>query len=129
MHGDVRLDNADHMEPEAQPIVTVFRSRLRGDAEANGYAELATQMDGRARHMPGFLDFKTFAAEDGERLSLVTFDTLAHHDAWRDDPEHRLAQRRGREAFYAEYTISVCRELAQRHFEHTKALEDGRRAK
>ena len=67
--------------------------------------------------MPGFIDFKTFVASDGERMSLVTFDTVAHHEAWRDDPEHRSAQQRSRDEFYLEYTISVCRELRRRHFD------------
>ncbi len=111
------------MEPgTVEPVVTVFRSRLRDNAETNGYAELATAMEARARQMPGFADFKTFVAADGERVSLVTFDTIAHHQAWRDDPEHRSAQQRGREDFYLEYTISVCSELWSRHFDTT----DGR---
>ncbi len=100
-----------------QPVVTVFRSRLRADAEVNGYAELAAAMEARARQMPGFVDFKTFAAQDGERVSLVVFETRAHHDAWRDDPEHRRAQQRGRDELYASYTIMVCNELTRRHFE------------
>ncbi len=107
------------MEPDTDPpVVTVFRSRLRADAKVNGYAELAAAMEARARQMPGFVDFKTFSAEDGERVSLVVFDTRDHHDAWRDDPEHRRAQQRGRAELYTEYTISVCTELARRHFEH-----------
>ncbi len=105
------------MEPGTdQPVVTVFRSRLRDDAETNGYGELAAAMEARARQMPGFVEFKTFAAPDGERVSLVTFDTVAYHEAWREDPEHRSAQQRGRDDFYLEYTISVCRELRRRHF-------------
>lgn len=110
------------MEPGTdQPVVTVFRSRLRDDAEANGYGELAAEMEARARQMPGFVDFKTFVAADGERVSLVVFDTVAHHEAWRDDPEHRSAQRRGRDEFYSEYTISVCSELRRRHFDTNDA--------
>jgi heme-degrading monooxygenase HmoA len=100
-----------------QPVVTVFRSRLRDDAEANGYGKLAARMEARARQMPGFVDFKTFVASDGERVSLVTFDTVAHHEGWREDPEHRSAQQRGRDDFYLEYTISVCSELRRRHFD------------
>ena len=92
-----------------QHVVTVFRSRLRPDAEANGYAGLAERMEARARAMPGFVDFKTFASPDGERLSLVVFDSPEHQRAWRDDPEHRSAQKRGRDEFYSEYSISVCR--------------------
>lgn len=101
----------------AQPVVTIFRSRLLEDAETNGYSELAARMENRARAMPGFLDFKSFAAADGERLSVIVFDTIAHQHAWRDDPEHRVAQQRGRDAFYSEYSISVCQELTRRGFQ------------
>jgi heme-degrading monooxygenase HmoA len=97
-------------------IVTVFRSRLRPDAEANGYGELAARMEARARAMAGFVDFKTFRSEDGERVSIICFDTIEHHTAWREDPEHRAAQAKGREAFYSEYFISVCEELRHRRF-------------
>ncbi len=105
------------MEPAtARPVVTVFRSRLRHDAEANGYGELAVRMEDRARAMPGFIDFTTFTAPDGERVSVIVFDTIAHQHAWRDDPEHRVARQRGRDAFYSEYSISVCQELGRRSF-------------
>ncbi len=90
-------------------ILTVFRSRLRSDAEANGYAHLAARMEERARAMPGFVEFKSFSSPDGERLSLIVFDSPEHQRAWRDDPEHRAAQTRGRTDFYAEYSVSVCR--------------------
>ncbi len=74
-------------------------------------------MEGRARAMPGFVDFKSFTATDGERLSVIVFDTIAHQHAWRDDSEHRVAQQRGRDAFYSEYSISVCQELGRRNFQ------------
>ena len=97
------------MEPNnPQRVVTVFRSRLRPDAEEHGYGETAVRMESRARAMPGFVDFKTFTADDGERVSIITFDSLEHETAWRDDPEHRDAQARGKKEFYAEYSISVC---------------------
>lgn len=95
-------------------ILTVFRSRLRPGAAERGYHRLADEMERRARSMPGFVDFKTFAAEDGERVSLVVFDNLEHHDAWRDDLEHRAAQRRGREDFYADYQVLVARVIRER---------------
>jgi heme-degrading monooxygenase HmoA len=71
-------------------------------------------MEDRVRAMPGFMYFKTFTAEDGERVSIIAFDTFEHHAAWRDDREHRAAQRRGRDAFYPEYPISVCEQRQQR---------------
>jgi heme-degrading monooxygenase HmoA len=94
--------------------VTVFRSRLRPDAE--GYDDTADAMEARARHAPGFVDFKTFVAADGERVSIIVFATPETHDAWRRDAAHRDAQRRGREDWYAEYLIQVCDLVAERRF-------------
>lgn len=86
-------------------IVTVFRSRLRPDAD--GYHVVADEMERLARTMPGFVDFKTFSAEDGERVSIVVFDSIDSHDRWRSHPDHRAAQRRGRGEFYSWYRILV----------------------
>ena len=57
--------------------------------------------------MPGLLEFKAFTADDGERVSIIVFDTPEHHDAWRRHPDHVEAQRLGREQFYASYDITV----------------------
>ena len=87
-------------------VVTVFRSRLRPD-HLEEYAETAARMDELAQSMPGYVDHKAFTAADGERVTLVTFADRASHDAWRRHVEHRLAQRRGREAFYETYRLQV----------------------
>lgn len=103
------------MDNNAGPIVTVFRSRLRPEAVAE-YAEAAALMEERARVSEGLVEFKTFVADDGERVSIIVFDTWAHHGNWRIDSEHQTAQRRGRQHFYAEYSIRVCEQVAQRTF-------------
>jgi heme-degrading monooxygenase HmoA len=89
-------------------MVTVFRSRLT-DAAGSAYDDTADEMLRTARQAPGFVDFKTFVADDGERVSLVTFEDSGSHDAWRRDPDHRAAQVLGRERFYAWFRIQVCR--------------------
>jgi len=99
------------------PIVTVFRSRLRDD-RAEGYETTADAMEQRARTMPGFVDFASFVAADGERVSVIVFASREAHDAWRDDAIHRAAQERGRSDWYAEYSIQVCELVAQRGFAH-----------
>lgn len=97
-------------------ILTVFRSRLRTDAEALGYHAVADEMERQARAMPGFVEFKTFTADDGERVSIVAFDGVESHNNWRDHPDHGAAQRRGREEFYAEYRITVAEVLRAHSF-------------
>jgi heme-degrading monooxygenase HmoA len=58
-----------------------------------------------AESMPGFVSEKTFAALDGERVTVVLFADRASHEAWRDHPRHRIAQETGRTSLYAEYQV------------------------
>lgn len=88
-------------------ILTVFRSRLADGAGAAGYDTRAEEMLTRAAAMPGFVEFKSFSAPDGERVSIIQFASRADHEAWARDSEHRAAQAEGRESFYAEYRITV----------------------
>src|SRR5918911_5204672 len=87
-------------------VVTVFRSRL-APGHVEEYAETAARMDELARSMPGYVEHKAFTAEDGERVTLVTFADRPSHDAWGRHPEHREAQRAGVRDYYEEYSITV----------------------
>ena len=102
------------MEPQVGQVVTAFRSRLRPDADA--YAEDAARMSALARTMPGYVEHKAFTSDDGERVTLVTFADRESHDAWRVHVDHRVAQRRGREAFYSTYSLQVADVTAVRSF-------------
>ncbi len=88
-------------------IVTVFRSRLRSGVEQEMEA-LGQRMYEIASNMPGFVSYKDYMAGDGEIVTLVEFATLQALEAWRDHPEHQVAQQRGRAEFFAEYHIQVC---------------------
>ncbi len=89
-------------------MVTVFRSRRRSGVEEE-YRELAAAMLAAARAVPGFVDMKSFVAEDGEQVSVITFATEEAYRSWREDPAHLEAQARGRAALYAEYSIQTGR--------------------
>lgn len=88
-------------------IVTVFRSRLRPEAR-DEYMALAPRMAELARTMPGYLSHKTFVAEDGERVTIVEFESEEAQRNWSTNAEHVAAKKKGRESFYSEYSIQVC---------------------
>ena len=96
-------------------IITVFRSRLNQGVN-DDYAAVAQRMHDLATQMPGYVEHKSFLADDGERVTIVTFADQASHDAWRNHPEHRTAQAQGRERFYSEYSLTVAHELHHREF-------------
>jgi heme-degrading monooxygenase HmoA len=111
--------------PAARPLtegqlMTVFRSRRRGESES-AYQKLSEEMQTAARSVPGFVDFKTFVAADGEHVSLVTFANVEAHQVWRNDPRHRKAMKAGREEFYREYSIQVgqCTHVSQWSRDHS----------
>ena len=87
-------------------VITIFRSRLRSE-DAAEFHELAERMLALAQSMPGFISYKVYAADDGERCSIIEFDSVEHLRAWREHPEHREAQRMGRERYYDEYSLHV----------------------
>jgi heme-degrading monooxygenase HmoA len=84
-------------------VLAVFRSRLRVENPAE-FQKLAARMLDLARTMPGFISYKVYVGEDGERCSIIEFDSHENLRAWR---EHREAQRIGRERYYEEYSLHV----------------------
>ncbi|HEV7759124.1 MAG TPA: antibiotic biosynthesis monooxygenase [Acidimicrobiales bacterium] len=116
-----QVDQADQDPPfAAGQIVTVFRSRLRDDA-GDDYGTTAAEMERLGRAMPGFVDFKSFVADDGERLALTTFADAESQRAWRTRVDHRAAQQAGRDRFYARYSLQVCECRSARSFVQAEA--------
>lgn len=89
-------------------VITIFRSRLRPEHQEE-YAQWATRIHELAVRTPGFISIKTFTAEDGERVSIVEFESEETMQAWREQADHRQAQELGRKQFYSAYHIQVCR--------------------
>lgn len=88
-------------------ILTVFRSRLNDHCRQE-YEHFVATTSALAEQAPGFLGHKMFVAEDGERVTLVEFDSMENQRAWSLGAVHREAAKAGRRGFYAEYRIQVC---------------------
>ncbi len=88
-------------------IVIIFRSRIKPGVEA-AIEAAGGRMYELASSMPGFLSYKDFAAADGENVSIIEFESPETLAAWRDHPEHKQMQARGRLEFFSEYQIQVC---------------------
>jgi len=73
------------------------------------YLPVAIEMMELARTIPGFVEAKSFAAEDGERVLIMTFADRASHNLWRDNPRHREVMRLAPN-FYAEGSVQVTEE-------------------
>ncbi len=85
--------------------LVVFRNRKRADINGADYSAAANRMEERARAQPGFLSFKSFAADDGEVVAISEWESEAAARSWGRDQEHAMIQGRGRSEWYAEYTL------------------------
>jgi heme-degrading monooxygenase HmoA len=94
-------------------IVTVFRSRLRPGAQEE-YGLMAARMSALAKTIPGHISHKSFVAEDGERVTIIEFESEEALREWRIHPEHAKAKRRGVESFFSDYRFQICTVVGDR---------------
>jgi heme-degrading monooxygenase HmoA len=97
-------------EHNSTHVISLFRFRLRdlAPAQREEYNSTAERLLKRASALPGFISLRHYTSDDGELLAVVEFASAEALAAWRDHPEHREAQQRGRIVFYAEYEIINC---------------------
>lgn len=87
-------------------VIVLFRAMLTAEA-GDDYAVMANEMLERARTMKGFIDFKSFSADDGEHLSVIRWESQETLRGWTDDLRHVVAQRLGREKWYEYFRVEV----------------------
>ena len=89
-------------------VVVIFQVHVKPQANLEALGALTQKMGALVSKMPGVIAVKEFSAQDGELLVIAEFDSLESVNAWKAHPEHVIAQRRGREEFFADYRIQVC---------------------
>jgi heme-degrading monooxygenase HmoA len=97
-------------------IVTVFRSRLNAQAEEE-YGAMAKRMSELARTVPGYVSHKGFVGEDGERVTIVEFESEEALRAWKSHPEHIEAKKLGFTKFFSTFSYQICSVLRARAWE------------
>jgi heme-degrading monooxygenase HmoA len=96
-------------------VVTIFRHRMQPGVDQDYGAEVS-ELLAIVQKMPGFVSIKGYAADDGEQLALIEFETEQALAAWREHLEHLVAQEHGRSKYYSEYKIQVCNTVREYAF-------------
>lgn len=99
--------------------IVLFQVRTRSDLDETAYVQAFEHMVVRAAEVPGFIDIKGFAAEDGSELAVARFDSPEAVAQWRDHPDHVETRRRGREEFFESYDITVA--AVSRQYDWTRS--------
>lgn len=109
-------------------IVTLFRSTVRDEIAGtelhDEYRATNRRMVEIAGQMPGFVAAGAIKDREGETVTVVLFESEEAQQAWREHPEHREAQRRGREDWYQSYSIEVLAPVRTNTFERLAVPEE-----
>lgn len=89
-------------------FLVVFRNRKRAAMDEAAYAADADAMATLAAAQPGYRSLKSYTADDGEVVAVSEWDCEASARAWGRVAEHRAVQHKGRQHYYAEYTLFAC---------------------
>ncbi len=96
-------------------FAVIFTStRTEGD---NGYAAAAERMEELVNMQPGYLGVESVRGADGVGITVSYWESEAAILAWRQNPEHRVIQERGRSIWYSKFHTRVCRVEREYRFE------------
>ena len=87
------------------PYTAVIFTSVRTDEDDAGYATTADEMERLAAEQPGYLGIESARAELG--ITVSYWASAADARAWKAVAEHRLAQQRGRDAWYRSYRVRI----------------------
>jgi heme-degrading monooxygenase HmoA len=90
----------------AAPYYAVIFTSLRTEGD-NGYGRMAEAMERLAAEQPGFLGIES--ARDELGITVSYWESLESIAAWKQNSRHLVAQQRGRDAWYEEFKVRVCR--------------------
>lgn len=88
------------------PYYAVIFTSLRTEVE-DGYEDTAVRMVELAAVQPGFLGVES--ARDGLGITVSYWESLEAIRAWKNNAEHKLAQKMGLDKWYSNYKTRVCR--------------------
>jgi len=90
----------------ATPYYAVIFTSFRTEGD-NGYEDMSNKMVELAQQQPGYLGIESARNEIG--ITVSYWKTLEAIKSWKSNVDHQLAQKLGREKWYNQYKIRICK--------------------
>ena len=104
--------------PEPPYYVVIFTNKHKAPDDP-AYAEMGAKMEALAATMPGYLGFESARNEEGFGFAISYWETEEAIKNWKKQSDHLVAQKRGREDWYSDYTVRIAR--VERTYEMKRA--------
>ncbi|WP_296637335.1 antibiotic biosynthesis monooxygenase [Polaribacter sp.] len=92
-----------HLKP---PYYAVIFTTIKAD-NTSGYDQTALRMGSLAKKQDGFLGIESARADLG--ITVSYWQSLADIQKWRENIEHTEARILGKEKWYAQYQLRICK--------------------
>jgi heme-degrading monooxygenase HmoA len=92
--------------PEPPYYAVIFTNWL-SPQEGDDYSETAEHMEQLAMQQEGYLGLES--VRDGLGITISYWDSLDAIRRWKETVDHLQAQRKGRESWYSEYKVRICK--------------------
>lgn len=92
----------------------IFTNTLSENTE--GYAQMAEAMETLAKKQPGFLGMDH--AREAIGITISYWESLEAITHWKNNLEHQKAQDLGKQQWYQNYTLRICK--VERTYDFTK---------
>lgn len=99
------------------PYYAVIFTSLKHEGD-NGYAAMADAMDELANQQEGYLGIESARNEIG--ITVSYWQSLEAIRNWKANTDHLIAQKYGREKWYANYKVRICK--VERDYEFTRQV-------
>ncbi|MCY9547147.1 antibiotic biosynthesis monooxygenase family protein [Lysinibacillus xylanilyticus] len=93
----------------------IFTSK-RTDEDGEGYAKMAEVMDELAQKQPGFIRVESARNAEGKGITVSYWESLEAIQAWRENSKHLVAQQFGKEKWYMQYNVEICKVIKDYSF-------------
>ena len=92
----------------ANPYYAVVFKSKRTDGD-NGYSHTASKVLAEAEKQEGFLGADSVRDADGTGITVSYWASLDSIEKWKANPLHLSAKVKGKELWYQDYTIRICK--------------------
>ncbi|MBK9636886.1 MAG: antibiotic biosynthesis monooxygenase [Bacteroidetes bacterium] len=93
------------LTPDTPYYAVIFTSlRTEGD---HGYSDTAILMEELSKKIDGFLGIESAREEIG--ITVSYWSSLESIKTWKQQADHRIAQRKGRELWYSAFKVRICK--------------------
>lgn len=96
------------MQQPAPPYYAVIFTSVKS-ASDEGYAQWDARMFQLVEKQEGYLGYESYSNADGKSVTISYWKNHESIAQWKNNREHQQAQQLGKEKWYAQYRIRVCK--------------------